>query len=211
MQNADLTTAQDPGAVTELLSGDYFEPFGRSTSHQLWSSAMVITPVLRGLFGIEVNGLNHTVAVAPHLPAEWPEAAIKHLHVGDSTVDVTFKREGTSLVVSLRQLSGPKVSLGTGNEILRLPLPAVEVGVTHGLPTRGSRTSQLKVLTEKFEARSLRLELEGVAGTDTMLNIRRNDPDARITAEGGEVTGEQLRVHFNAGTGYVTQVVTVRW
>ena len=57
MQNVDLTTAQDLGAVTELLSGAYFVPFGRSTSHQLWSSAMVITPVLRGLFGIAVDGL----------------------------------------------------------------------------------------------------------------------------------------------------------
>ena len=53
MENANLTKAQDLGAVTELLSGDFFVPFGRSTSHQLWSSAMVITPTLRGLFGIE--------------------------------------------------------------------------------------------------------------------------------------------------------------
>jgi hypothetical protein len=50
MENANLTRAQDLGAVTELLSGDFFVPFGRSTSHQLWSSAMVITPTLRGLF-----------------------------------------------------------------------------------------------------------------------------------------------------------------
>ena len=53
MQNADLTWAQDPGAVTELLSGQFFAPLGRSTSHQLWSSAMVISPVLRGLFGLD--------------------------------------------------------------------------------------------------------------------------------------------------------------
>ncbi len=55
MENANLTRAQDLGAVTELLSGDYFVPFGRSTSHQLWSSAMVITPTLRGLFGIDID------------------------------------------------------------------------------------------------------------------------------------------------------------
>ena len=43
-QNADQTSTQDLGAITELLSGAFFQPFGRSTSHQLWSSAMVITP-----------------------------------------------------------------------------------------------------------------------------------------------------------------------
>jgi glycogen debranching enzyme len=61
MQNVDLTWAQDPGAVTELLSGDFFVPFGRSTSHQLWSSAMVITPTLRGLFGISVDAATKTI------------------------------------------------------------------------------------------------------------------------------------------------------
>lgn len=211
MQNADLATAQDPGAVTELLSGDYFEPFGRSTSHQLWSSAMVITPVLRGLFGIEVDGLNHTITVAPHLPADWPSAAINRLHVGSSIVDVNFKREGTSLLVGLHPVSGPKVSLSRGSDTLRIPLPAVELGITHGLPPRGSRTSQPKVLSEHTEARSVRLDLEGIAGTDTMLSLRRNDPAAHITAEGGELAGDQLRVHFSGGAGYVTQTVTVRW
>ncbi len=38
MQNADLTWAQDPGAVTELLSGEFFRAFGA----QHFSSAMVV-------------------------------------------------------------------------------------------------------------------------------------------------------------------------
>ncbi len=55
MQNADLTWAQDLGSVTELLSGQFYQVLGRSTAHQLWSSAMVISPTLRGLFGLEWN------------------------------------------------------------------------------------------------------------------------------------------------------------
>ena len=211
MHNADLTTAQDPGAVTELLSGDYFEPFGRSTSHQLWSSAMVITPILRGLFGIQVDALKHTVSVAPDLPADWPSASITRLHIGDSTVDLTFKRESTTLAVALHQISGPKVSLANGSDTLRLPLPHVQLAISHGLPTRGSRTSQPKVLSESTDAHSIRIEIEGMSDTDTQLTVRRNDPSAPITAEGGELGGDQIRVHFGPGTGYVTQVVTVRW
>jgi len=52
MQNADLTWSQDLGSVTELLSGRFFQPLGRSSAHQLWSSAMVISPVVRGLLGL---------------------------------------------------------------------------------------------------------------------------------------------------------------
>ena len=33
------------GYVTELLSGDFNAPFGRSSHHQVWSEAMVVTPV----------------------------------------------------------------------------------------------------------------------------------------------------------------------
>ncbi len=79
MQNADLTWAQDPGAVTELLSGQFFAPLGRSTSHQLWSSAMVISPVLRGLFGLEWDAAGNKLTVTPSLPADWDRATLRHV------------------------------------------------------------------------------------------------------------------------------------
>src|SRR6202020_757177 len=99
MQNADQTTMQDLGAVTELLSGAFFQPFGRSTSHQLWSSAMVITPALRGLFGIDVEGLSGAVRLDPHLPAGWDDASVERIHVGSSVCSLRYQRQGQSLVV----------------------------------------------------------------------------------------------------------------
>jgi len=101
MQNVDLTWAQDPGAVTELLSGDYFVPFGRSTSHQLWSSAMVTTPTIRGLFGISLDAAANTITINPHLPARWREASIHNLHLGSQTLTVDFHREEGQLRVSV--------------------------------------------------------------------------------------------------------------
>ena len=92
MQNVDLTWAQDPGAVTELLSGDYFIPFGRSTSHQLWSSAMVITPILRGLFGLSLDASTNTITLNPHLPAHWAHASVSNLHLGDKLVSLNFNQ-----------------------------------------------------------------------------------------------------------------------
>ena len=214
MQNADLTTAQDLGAVTELLSGEFFEPFGRSTSHQLWSLGMVLTPVLRGMFGIEADGLNHRVKVTPRLPADWNRAEVKRLRVGESVVDVNYKREGAVMRVSLLQVAGVSVRIegAAGDGLtLRVPLPAVEVGVGHGLPLRGARTAQMKVLSEKIEGRSLRLELEGVAGSQTSLRVHRNDVAVTMKVEGAELVGDELRVSFGPGIGYVSQVVTLSW
>jgi glycogen debranching enzyme len=213
MENADLTTQQDPGAVTELLSGDFFEPFGRSTSHQLWSSAMVAIPVLRGMFGIEADGLHHSLKVTPHLPADWDKAEVKRLHVGDSMVDVMYRRDGIAMEVSLRQVSGDEVRLdgSASGGMLRVPLPAVEVSVKHGLPLRGARTAQMKVLSEKVEGRSLRLEVEGTAASDGILHLRRNDAAASVKAEGATLEGDRLQVNFGAGSDYVTRVVTLHW
>ena len=116
MQNADLTTAQDLGAVTELLSGAFFQPFGRSTSHQLWSSAMVITPALRGMFGVDVDGLSGSVHLDPHLPADWDNAEVERLHVGQSVCSLEYQRQGQSLVVKVSTISGAGGSAGDRGE-----------------------------------------------------------------------------------------------
>jgi glycogen debranching enzyme len=212
MQNAGLTDAQDIGAVTELLSGDFFAPFGRSTSHQLWSSAMVITPIMRGLFGIDIDGLNHTLKVKPHLPADWVEAEVNRLHVGDSVVNLSYKREGLAMVVRIEEESGASVHFaGTGADTLRVPLPAVEVAVGHGLPLSGARTAQMKVLNETTDAHSLRLDLEGIAGSESVLHLRRNDSAAQVRVDGAELISDTLHVHFPEGSGYVPQSVTLLW
>src|SRR6185312_2828304 len=92
MQTANLTTAQDLGSVTELLSGDFFTPFGRSTSHQLWSSAMVVIPAVRGMFGLSLDAAAHTITVDPRLPAQWDHVALHNLHLSDLLVDLRFER-----------------------------------------------------------------------------------------------------------------------
>jgi len=106
MENANLTKAQDLGAVTELLSGDFFVPFGRSTSHQLWSSAMVITPTLRGLFGIDIDAQTKTITVNPHLPAGWSSAEIRNIQLPDGEETIHFNRQGDKLSVDITELHG---------------------------------------------------------------------------------------------------------
>jgi glycogen debranching enzyme len=119
MENANLTRAQDIGAVTELLSGDFFVPFGRSTSHQLWSSAMVITPVLRGLFGISIDAQTKTVTVSPHLPASWDHAEVQRLQLPGATASLSFTQKDGTLDISL---------IGANGWHLRGDLPGASYG-----------------------------------------------------------------------------------
>ncbi|MDI3253453.1 MAG: glycogen debranching protein [Bacillota bacterium] len=216
MQNADLTWAQDLGAVTELLSGAFFQPLGRSTTHQLWSSAMVLTPAIRGLFGLAIDAEHTTITVTPHLPADWDHATLRHISVGDQRTDLEFHREDGALTV---RASNNKVKLaGEKNGVLRLALPPVEVGVPHALPLPGAETRQLKVLNQKQDAHSLTLELEAQGGSAYDLPLRLNGLHSRPHVEGASIAQPEtpsalgrLHVVFPAGDGYQQQTVQITW
>src|SRR5580704_7362192 len=64
--NALLALDGSLGHVTEVLSGDYYQPLSTSSPHQIWSAAMVVSPLLRGLLGLETDETSHELRFAPH-------------------------------------------------------------------------------------------------------------------------------------------------
>src|SRR6516162_2251503 len=74
--NALLALDGSPGHVTEVLSGTYYQGLSTSSPHQIWSAAMVVSPILRGLLGLETDALSRTVSLAPTLPADWSSFAV---------------------------------------------------------------------------------------------------------------------------------------
>jgi hypothetical protein len=220
MQNADLTWSDDLGAVTELLSGEFFRWFGRSTSHQLWSSAMVVTPTVRGMFGLEWNAGEKTLMVTPRLPAQWNGAKILEVPIGQARVGIEMRRIGTTLSVRLTgqgsneiKLRSRAIGAASVNGELRIPLPAVEGGIAHGLPEPGAVTSQMKVLDQQKSLHSLRLLLSAPANSHQTMFVRVNDPKIHPQVQGAELSADstELKIQFPAGTGYVEQPVTLSW
>jgi glycogen debranching enzyme len=106
MANALLTYAGALGDVTELLSGDFATPFGRSSHHQVWSEAMVVTPVLRGLLGIEAADAGGTLRFAPSLPATWDRVEARTVRIGDAQYDLAFNRSTGRTVARVTARSG---------------------------------------------------------------------------------------------------------
>jgi len=204
MENANLTKSQDLGSVTELLSGDYFVHFGRSTSHQLWSSAMVITPTLRGLFGIDINAQTKTITVNPHLPAGWTRASIKHLPLPDGQTSLYVSKNEDHLQIGMdhfapkgwkirSDLPAVRASSNVNGEVtLQAPLPALEIGPLLGRdsqwinsgtpvpdqapmpPLPGSVTSRLRILHEEYSDRKLVLTIEGASGSKGSVDLIRH-------------------------------------
>ena len=100
--NAQLSFDGALGHATEVLSGDYYQPLLGSAPHQIWSAAMVVNPLLRGLLGLEVDAVAHKFRLAPHLPADWDGFQIKNVSVGECHIAVKYDRtpDGIAVVLS---------------------------------------------------------------------------------------------------------------
>ncbi|MFN7946070.1 MAG: GH116 family glycosyl hydrolase [Blastocatellia bacterium] len=92
MANALLTYDNALGYVTELLSGEFNQAFGRSSHHQVWSCAMVVTPLVRGMLGLEADAIHNRLTFAPQLPADWQNVSVKNYRMGQSGFDLMLER-----------------------------------------------------------------------------------------------------------------------
>jgi hypothetical protein len=100
--NALLALDGSPGHVTEVLSGDYYQGLSTSSPHQIWSAAMVVAPILRGMLGLSSDAQNATLTLAPHLPADWPGFAIHTIHVGDATMDLGYSKTPEAIELEIK-------------------------------------------------------------------------------------------------------------
>ena len=224
-QNVNLTWLQDPGAVTEVLSGFAYEPLGRSSSHQLWSSAMVISPAVRGMLGLEADAMQHTLRVAPQLPSTWDSATVRNVAVGPERYTVTMQRSGSMLkldavspeptVLCLTHDLEPAKPCDTRaatHHTLSQALPAFEVAMPPESAREGQQTSGLKVLDEKTDTASLTIVLEGPAGSTWRLPLRQNSPQRlHVQATGADLEASDVVVTMPAGSANeATARTTVR-
>ncbi|MFL6210745.1 MAG: amylo-alpha-1,6-glucosidase [Pyrinomonadaceae bacterium] len=130
MANAQLFDQNDQGFVTELLSGDFNAPFGRSSHHQIWSEAMIITPLVRGLLGLSWQDGGRVLRFTPQLPAHWNEVEINNIAAGTSgrAYDLRLTRGRGLTRITLRPRTPPApqpASAATLPQqlIVTLPLP----------------------------------------------------------------------------------------
>jgi glycogen debranching enzyme len=105
--NALLALDGALGHVTEVLSGDYYQPLSTSSPHQIWSAAMVISPMLRGLLGLQADAGSRTLSFTPHIPADWSSLAINKVRIGEASLSLSYQRKAGEISL---QITGENVS-----------------------------------------------------------------------------------------------------
>ena len=142
------------GHFTEVLSGDYYQSFATSSPHQIWSAAMVISPILRGMFGLQTDAEKHQITLAPHVPSDWMSFAIRHARVGEVSVDFLYRKTADSVEFETTRTGNGDcwVQLSPAFS-LRAQVPGVELN-GHPLPFKMQASSEDQHLSVRFLAGS---------------------------------------------------------
>jgi len=102
--NALLTLGGSPGHVTEVLSGTFYQALSTSSPHQIWSAAMVVSPMLRGMLGLRTDAFSQTITLAPTLPADWDSFTIRNLRAGEAAkLNATFSRSAQEMKLEINR------------------------------------------------------------------------------------------------------------
>lgn len=191
MANALLTYTNALGYVTELLSGDFNAPFGRSSHHQIWSEAMVVTPAMRGLLGIDVSAGGEQLRFAPQLPGNWNHVEVRKVMAGKATFDLKLTRESGRLTVTIKRRGTATTGSASGSDGVRritvapaFPLDArvrnVKVqGRTAQFATKRIGDVQRAEVTIDGVQQNIEVVYNYVEGTDVFIDQEIPAPGAR--------------------------------
>ncbi len=94
------------GRNPEVLSGRLYKPLDTAVPQQFFATSMVLTPLIRGLLGIEVDGPRRTVTIAPHLPPSWDSVAVSNVPVGAERVSFVVRRRAGVITLEAERSGG---------------------------------------------------------------------------------------------------------
>jgi glycogen debranching enzyme len=163
--NALLALDGSPGHVTEVLNGDHHEPLSTSTPQQIWSAAMIVSPLLRGLFGLETDAADCEFKLTPHVPAGWNSFSITNLQAGATTVALQFRKDAHNIWLQITR---------TGNGQCALDFsPALSLRANVTVATLNGRAIPYRIEGNDVD-QHVSLHFDVPAGRST-LRVRIND------------------------------------
>ena len=107
--NALLTFAGSLGHVTEVQSGSFNVQLATSSPHQIWSSAMVISPLLRGMLGLGSSATS--LNFSPHVPAGWQRFEIDQLPACNGKLKLAYSRTAQAIELRIHNYGAAECSM----------------------------------------------------------------------------------------------------
>ena len=206
--NSLLTLDGALGHVTEVLSGDYYQPLSTSSPHQIWSAAMVVSPLLQGLLGLESDATSLQLRFAPHVPAGWKSFEIHNIRVAGAILDLKYSRSEDGITLEVRRT-------GTGDCAMEFspalsPRAQVASAEINGrpIPLRVERNPEDQHVTVRFPVSAGLSTLHIRLRNDFAYDITSNLPPLgersqglRVISESWEPKSQSLTVNVSGIPG----------
>ena len=214
--NALLALDGSLGHVTEVLSGDYYQPLSTSSPHQIWSAAMVVSPLLRGMLGLSTDAKAATLTFAPHLPADWDALGIHNLRAGENKLQLNFTKSAEEIFLEARRTAGSGESIVEFRPSLSLRATVQKVELNaEPLPFRVEANDEDQHVIVRFPVsegpKLLRIFVSNdfaVAATQGLPPLGSASTGVRILSETWSASRDQLTVDVSgcAGAQYELKV-----
>ncbi|HVX40724.1 MAG TPA: aldose epimerase family protein, partial [Gemmatimonadaceae bacterium] len=99
------------GRNPEVISGRLYKPLDTAVPQQFFATSMVLTPLIRGLLGIDVDAPSHRVTIAPHLPPDWDSVAVDNVPVGSDRLSFVVRRTRSRFVLEATRSGADRAPL----------------------------------------------------------------------------------------------------
>ncbi len=200
--------------MTEVLSGDYYQPLSTASPHQIWSAAMVISPLLRGMLGIEIDAMHHTLVFAPHLPSDWTRFRAINIRVGENVLELNYKKTENALQLEVAHTSGKEECAVEFRPAIS-PRAKVLKAELNGKPipfkVESSENDQHVVVRIPVGAEkiSLRIYLEGdfgISSQSVLPALGNTSEGLRILSETWSRSKDQLDLEVSGAAGHAYEL-----
>ncbi|HJQ20512.1 MAG TPA: galactose-1-epimerase [Gemmatimonadaceae bacterium] len=98
---ARTTFDESRGRNPEVISGRLYKPLDTAVPQQFFATSMILTPLIRGLLGIDVDAPARQVTLAPHLPVDWNYLRVMNIPYGSGRFDAFFTRHSAAWSVEI--------------------------------------------------------------------------------------------------------------
>jgi len=211
--NALLGVDGSLGHFSEVLSGDYYDSFSTSSPHQIWSAAMVISPILRGLFGLQIDAEKHQIHFAPHVPADWTTFGMHNIRIGEAGLDFQYRKTPDSVVLETKRTGSGDCWVEFSPAFsLRTQVVNVEIN-GRPLPFKMQANSEDQHLLLRFPVydgpNNLVIHMRndfGLTVTNDLPPLGSASRGLRVLTESWNASKTQLSLEFSGRTGMTYEI-----
>jgi glycogen debranching enzyme len=205
--NALLALDGSLGHVTEVLSGDVYQPLSTSSPHQIWSAAMVVSPILRGMLGISTDAKANTVTFSPHVPADWHSFCVRNIRVGESRLNLTYTAKSNSISLEAECVGSTRCNVAFKPAIsLRARVAGVTLG-RRAIPfhvTPNDQDQHVEVMSSGSGKFVLTIQVQdnfGVAYNSSLPALGSRSEGMRILSQTWSASRDALTLEVSGAAG----------